>query len=181
MHKQAYPRWLAAAAALVAIAACGGGGEKAGAGASTGATTAAAPAAGATTGAVGATTAAAPGGAAAGQAITGKTWDVKMIGDATGYRFDPANITIKQGDGIKWTVVSTPPHDVSFWADSIPSGAAGPLQANMTGTTSQLVGPLLMNANDTYTISFAGVPKGVYHYYCTPHLALGMKGTITVQ
>lgn len=178
MNMQAYPRWVAAAATLFAIVACGGGGEKAGAGASTGATAAAAPT---PAPAAGATTAAAPGGAAAGQPITGKTWDVKMIGDATGYRFDPKDITIKQGDGIKWTVVSTPPHDVSFWADSIPSGAAGPLQANMTGTTSQLVGPLLMNANDTYTISFAGVPKGVYHYYCTPHLALGMKGTITVQ
>ena len=179
MNMQAYPRWLAAAATLVAIAACGGGGEKAGAGASTGAT-AAAPAP-APAPAAGATTAAAPGGAAAGQPITGKTWDVKMIGDATGYRFDPANLTIKQGDGIKWTVISTPPHNVSFWPDSIPSGAAGPLQANMSNTMSQLVGPLLMNANDTYTISFAGVPAGTYHYYCTPHLAMGMKGTITVQ
>jgi plastocyanin len=178
MHKQADPRWWAAAAALIAVVACGGGGEKTGAGASTGATAAAAPAppAGA-----GATTAAAPGGAAAGQPITGKTWDVKMIGDATGYKFEPAALTIKQGDGVKWTVVSTPPHNVSFWPDSIPSGAAAALQANMSNTTSQLIGPLLMNANDSYTISFAGVPAGTYKYYCTPHLAMGMKGTITVQ
>jgi plastocyanin len=171
---------LAAAAAIMAIAACGGGGEKTGAGASTGATTGAAPAPAPTAGA-GATTAAAPGGATAGKPITGKTWDVKMIGDASGYKFEPATLTIKQGDGVKWTVVSTPPHNVSFWPDSIPAGAAGPLQANMSNTTSQLIGPLLMNPNDTYTISFAGVPAGTYHYYCTPHLAMGMKGTITVQ
>ena len=30
-------------------------------------------------------------------------------------------------------------------------------------------------------ISFAGVPAGVYKIYCTPHLALGMKGAVTVQ
>lgn len=176
MNMKSYPRWLAGAAAIIACAACGGGGEKAGAGASTGATAAApAPAAGATT-------AAAPGGApAAGQPITGKTWDVKMIGDATGYKYDPATLTIKQGDGIRWTVVSTPPHNVSFWPDSIPSGAAAALQGNMSGTTGQFIGPLLLNAGETYTVSFAGVPAGTYKYFCTPHLAMGMRGTITVQ
>ena len=178
MNMQAYPRWLAAAAAMIALSACGGGGEKTGAGASTGATTAAAPTPAPS---AGATTAAAPGGAAAGKPITGKTWDVKMIGDASGYKFDPATLTIKDGDGVKFTVVSTPPHNISFWSDSIPSGAAGPLQANMSNTTSPLIGPLLMNANDSYTVSFAGVPKGTYKFYCTPHLAMGMKGTITVQ
>jgi plastocyanin len=33
--------------------------------------------------------------------ITGKTHEVKMVGDAKGYRFEPANVTVKQGDGIK--------------------------------------------------------------------------------
>jgi plastocyanin len=51
----------------------------------------------------------------------------------------------------------------------------------MPNTTSPLTGPLLINANDTYTVSFAGTKPGAYHFYCTPHLALGMKGVITVQ
>jgi plastocyanin len=55
------------------------------------------------------------------------------------------------------------------------------LNANMPNTTSPLTGPLLINANDTYTVSFAGLKAGTYHFYCTPHLALGMKGVITVQ
>jgi len=114
-------------------------------------------------------------------AVTGKTWDVKMIGDATGSRFDPPTLTIKRGDGVRWTVVSGVPHNVVFWADSIPAGAAGPLQANMTQTTSPLNGPILINPGQTYTVSFAGLPAGTYHYYCTPHLTLGMKGTIVVQ
>jgi plastocyanin len=30
-------------------------------------------------------------------------------------------------------------------------------------------------------ISFAGVAPGAYPYHCTPHIAMNMKGTITVQ
>ncbi len=113
--------------------------------------------------------------------ISGKTVPVQMIGDAKGYRFEPNHITVKVGDGIKFTNVTGGPHNVTFWADSIPAGAAAQLQANMPNTTSPLTGPLLINANDSYTVSFAGLKPGVYHFYCTPHLALGMIGVITVQ
>jgi len=112
---------------------------------------------------------------------TGKTWDVKMIGDATGYKFEPATLTIKQGDAVRWTVASGPPHNVTFWPDSIPQGSANQLQANMPNTTGPLTGPLDATIGGTYTISFAGVPAGTYKYYCTPHLAMGMKAQVTVQ
>ena len=104
-----------------------------------------------------------------------------MLGDASGYRFDPASITIKRGDGVRWTVVSGPPHNVTFWPDSIPPSATSTLRGNMPQTTAPLTGPLLMNPSQTYLVSFGGLPAGTYHYYCTPHLALGMKGTIIVQ
>jgi plastocyanin len=136
-------------------------------------TAAAAGATGGAAGAAGATGAAAP--------ITGKTHDVKMIGDEKGYRFDPANITIKQGDGVKWTMVSGGPHNVAFDANSLPAGAKDKLAANMPNQMSPLSSNFFMNPNETYTISFAGLPKGTYNYFCTPHLAMGMKGTITVQ
>ena len=128
----------------------------------------------------------APGGAAApasgtAQAATGKTWDVKMLGDAQGYRFEPATLTIKRGDAVRWTVVSGPPHNVTFWSDSIPSGASTQLQANMPQTIAPLSSPLESNIGATYTVSFAGVPAGAYRYYCTPHLAMGMKAQLTVQ
>jgi plastocyanin len=70
---------------------------------------------------------------------------------------------------------------VTFWPDSIPARAQGALSANMPGTTAPLTGPLLLTPNQTYTVSFANVPGGTYKYYCTPHLALGMKGVIEVQ
>lgn len=112
---------------------------------------------------------------------TGKTWQVRMLGDDKGYRYDPASLTIKVGDAIHWSVVSGIPHNVTFWADSIPTGAATALGADMPNTTAPLMGPMLTAVGDSYTITFAGVPTGTYRYYCTPHLALGMKGTLTIR
>src|SRR5205814_4722834 len=63
--------------------------------------------------------------------ITGATHEVKMIGDAKGYRFEPANITVKAGDGIKFTVVSGGPHNVAFDAATIPPESKSQLDANM--------------------------------------------------
>lgn len=116
-----------------------------------------------------------------GKAATGKTWDIAMIGDATGFRFEPNGLTVRSGDAVRWTVVSGPPHNVTFWQDSIPAGAVAQLGANMPLTTATLAGPLRMSPSDTYVVSFAGVPAGTYRYFCAPHLALGMKAMITVQ
>jgi plastocyanin len=38
-----------------------------------------------------------------------------------------------------------------------------------------------MQPNEAYTISFAKVPAGKYDFICTPHAAMNMKGSITVQ
>jgi plastocyanin len=176
------------AIALAALAACGG--EKSATDStamradSAGNAPGMSPAPGAGGSAAATTTpSAAPGAApaAAPAAATGATHDVQMLGDATGYKFNPASITIKRGDAVRWTMVSGGPHNTTFWADSIPSGAQATLAANMPTPMAPLTGPLLMNPNQTYTVSFANVPAGTYKYYCTPHLALGMKGVIQVQ
>jgi len=134
----------------------------------------AAPAAGA------ATTAPAAGAVAAAPA-TGQTHEVKMIGDATGYRFDPANTTLKQGDAVKFIMVSGGPHNVAFQNVTDPAVKAQ-LDANMPGQKlGELSGPFVMQPNETYVISFAKIPAGKYDFVCTPHLAMGMKGSITVQ
>jgi plastocyanin len=134
----------------------------------------AAPAAGAAT-----TTPAA--GAAAAAPATGQTHEVKMIGDATGYKFDPANTTVKQGDAVKFIMVSGGPHNVAF-QNVTDAAAKAQLDANMPGQKlGELSGPFVMQPNEAYTISFAKVPPGKYDFICTPHAAMNMKGSITVQ
>jgi plastocyanin len=114
--------------------------------------------------------------------ITGATHEVKMTGDAKGYRFEPANLTIKAGDGIKFTVVSGGPHNVAFDPATIPADSKAQLDANMgTDKMGELSSAMKTNPGESVTISFANVKPGKYPFHCTPHLALGMKGEITVQ
>jgi plastocyanin len=114
--------------------------------------------------------------------ITGTTHEVKMIGDAKGYRFEPANLTVKQGDGVKWIMVSGGPHNVAFDPATIPPDVRSQLDANMgTDRMGELSTNMKINPGESITISFGNIKPGQYPYHCTPHLALGMKGTITVR
>jgi plastocyanin len=181
---------IALLASATILGACGGSDKPAatdtrGAAAATSAApAAAAPAADssatATAGATG--TAAAPAAAAATAAPpTGATHEVKMIGDASGYRFDPANLTVKQGDAVKFIMVSGGPHNVTF-QNVTDAAAKAQLDANMPGQKmGELTGPMIMQPNEAYVVSFAKVPAGKYDFVCTPHAAMNMKGSITVQ
>jgi plastocyanin len=114
--------------------------------------------------------------------ITGATKTVNMVGDAKGYRFEPANITVKQGDAIKFVVVSGGPHNVAFDPATIPADVKGQLDANMgTDKMGELSSNMKMNAGESVTVSFGNIKPGQYPYHCVPHLALNMKGVITVQ
>jgi plastocyanin len=159
-------------AAIAALGACGGGdkntdtsGAAAGGTGTTSGAAASTPAGGAATGAV------AP--------VTGTWHEVKMLGDEKGYRFEPADVTIKAGDGVRWTMVSGGPHNVAF--QNVAGAAKNQLSANMANQISDLSSPMLLNPNEKYEVSFANVPAGKYDYICTPHIATGMKGSVTVQ
>lgn len=125
-----------------------------------------------------------PAGATA-PAATGATHDVDMVMEGTTYKFVPAELTIKVGDAVRFHNKTGGPHNVSFYADSIPAKAADPLNAGMPDTPAAkmapLEGPLLTDPDASYTVTFAGVPTGEYKFFCLPHTAFGMKGKITVQ
>jgi plastocyanin len=145
---------------LVALAACSG--EKKAAD-----TPAAAPAA-------------APAASTPAPATMGKTWDVDMNFDGKVGTFTPAEITIKPGDVVAFHNKTGFPHNVVFAADSIPAGAAAVLDAAMADKVASLTGPMMVDQDQVYTISFANAPVGVYNYHCLPHVAFKMHGKITV-
>jgi plastocyanin len=156
-------------AAIAALSACGGGGEKA----ATDTSAAGTPAAGAPAGG-------APAGAAGAMAPVTGTWhEVKMLGDEKGYKFDPVDVVIKAGDGVRWVMVSGGPHNVAF--QNVTGAARTQLAANMPNQISDLSSPMLLNPNEKYEMSFAKVPAGKYEYICTPHIATNMRGSVTVQ
>lgn len=160
------------ASAAIVLGACGGGDKAATDTAAAGASAAAAPAE---------ASAAAPAAAGAMAPITGTTHEVKMVGDGQGYRFEPAEITVKAGDGIKFVMVSGGPHNVAFDPATLPADVKTQLMANMPEQMGELSGKMLLTAGETYTISFGGIAPGTYDFNCTPHLAMNMKGKVTVQ
>ncbi len=114
-------------------------------------------------------------------AAGGKTHNVNMVLEGSSYKYVPEQLTIKSGDVVRFVNKSGGPHNVSFWADSVPSGAAAALKAGMPDQMAPLEGPLLTAPEAVYTVNFANAPAGEYKYYCLPHLALGMKARLTVQ
>ena len=159
---------LALVVSTIAFAACGGGESSSNAAATTTDTAAAAGSA-------------ATAGSASAAPITGTTHVVRMVGDAQGYRYEPANITVKQGDGIRFEMVSGGPHNVAFNPADIPADVKPQLSANMPNQMTELSSPMFMNAGESYTISFANIKPGAYNYHCTPHLAMNMRGVVTVE
>lgn len=118
--------------------------------------------------------------AAAPAPATGASHEIQMVQQGpNSYKFVPDNITIKTGDAVVFKGVSGLSHDVAFYPDSIPAGAADVLNKNITDKPQDLATPLI-NDGQSVTVSFAGAPAGTYKYYCIPHMAFGMKGTITV-
>ncbi len=112
---------------------------------------------------------------------TGPVVEVKMMGSGNVFKYNPSTITVPAGGTVRFINVEGGPHNVSFYADSIPAGAAEKLNAAMANRMDNLAGPFLINANDHYDVSFAGLPTGTYKGFCTPHQALGMHFVLTVK
>ncbi len=109
-----------------------------------------------------------------------KKWEVKMVTQDGKQLFEPKDITISAGDTISWLAVSGS-HNVGFWPDSVPKGAVELLRKAMPDTIAPLLGVRKPTKGDTYVIAFTGMPKGVYKYYCKPHLNKMMVGTVTIK
>ncbi|MBK6487567.1 MAG: hypothetical protein IPF98_11965 [Gemmatimonadetes bacterium] len=173
-------RTLYTAAALFLLAGCGSGETPAVDSASASATPSssqqspvAAPIADAPSAQVGAI----PGAAAP---ITGAIIEVKLIGDAKGYRFEPQHIAAKAGDGVKFVVVSGGPHEIAFDLAAIPAESRNQLQMNMPNSANGR-SPLLAGVQETWTLSLGALTPGTYPFVSTPRLPQGMTGEIEIR
>jgi plastocyanin len=151
----------------VVLAACGGGGGQQGGGGDQQSTASpdSAPAANAPA-------ANAPGG-------TGKTHDVNMVLEGGSYKYVPDQLTIGPSDVVRYHNKSGGPHNVAFYEDSIPKGAQPTIA--VPDPMAPLSSKLAVAPDEVLEVKFNNAPKGEYKYYCTPHLAMGMKARLTVQ
>ena len=100
---------------------------------------------------------------------------VRMVGNS----FQPRDVTIDNGDTVRFILGSGGPHNAAF--REIKAAAAARLRKLMRDTIADLAGPVLLDPGSTYDIVFIDVPAGKYTYWCIPHVAAGMMGTITVR
>jgi len=91
----------------------------------------------------------------------------------SGLVFEPRSITICKGDSIKWVNNKNGPHNVVFdiYGDYYPI----PNGVDMEKIT---MDDKLMKEGDSYTVKFD--VKGDYGYYCEPHRAAAMNGSVHV-
>ncbi|HWN19579.1 MAG TPA: plastocyanin/azurin family copper-binding protein [Gemmatimonadales bacterium] len=109
----------------------------------------------------------------------GATHDVNMVLEGSAYKYVPSELTVGPNDVIKYHNKSGGPRNVAFWADSIPSGAASHIV--LPDPMAPLSSKLVVAPDEVIEVKLNGAPTGEYKIYCTPHLALGMKGKITVK
>jgi plastocyanin len=102
--------------------------------------------------------------------------EISMRGDASGFFFEPKEITIRQGDLVRWKMVDGAPHNVNFAGRAFPGSAKVLLESRK-----KLVGVTLQAPGQTYEIHFTeAYPVGEYNYVCDPHAVLNMAGKIIV-
>ena len=86
--------------------------------------------------------------------------------DQVGLEFQPADLTVDQGDTVRW-VWSGGTHTVTNGTGGDDDDAGTLFDASLTSGST--------------TFDYVFTAAGTYPYFCRPHEALGMKGTITVD
>ena len=104
-------------------------------------------------------------------AATGQVHEVRMVTTQNGASgvFEPAALTVKKGDTVRFINDGGAAHNASF-----------PAAENAGAANLPPAGPYLTTAGQTYDVVI-NMDAGTYNYQCDPHAATGMKGTITVQ
>ena len=88
--------------------------------------------------------------------------------------FEPKTITVKTGDTVVWKNVSDMTHSVTDVSSLAALAADAAVPPNAKEFDSGLIAP-----GKEYSHTFT-VP-GTYKYFCIPHEAVGMLGTVIVS
>lgn len=93
------------------------------------------------------------------------------VGPGGGRTFDPKNVTVKVGDTVKWVWMSSN-HNVVSGTAAADDKFCSPMDMNCATAPLSIAGA-------TYSHKFTAA--GTFPYFCKPHLAAGMTGSVTVQ
>jgi plastocyanin len=100
----------------------------------------------------------------------------------TGNSFVPRDIQVEVGETVRWRNTSARAHTVTAYESSLPDGAAffasGGFETEDAALDAWSKGRGGLEGGDTYEHTFE--VAGDYQYYCIPHEAAEMIGTVAV-
>jgi len=97
------------------------------------------------------------------------------------YRFEPAEVVASPGDILVFRAVSGAPHSIVFEAEGLSPGVRGAFNNAMPSRSGDLSSSLLTASGTEYRMTVPQVPPGTYAYYCLPHRAYDMRGSLRVK
>lgn len=112
---------------------------------------------------------------------TQATHVVRLIAKDDLYRFEPASVVASPGDAVVFHVVSGAPHSVVFEGEGMSAGVKGAFNSAMSGRSGDLSSPLFTASGTDYRMVVPQVPAGAYGFYCLPHRAYDMRGTLVIK
>jgi len=120
---------------------------------------------------------------ASGVASAQATHVVRLVANPANevYRFEPAEVVARPGDALVFHVVSGAPHSVVYEAEGLSPGVRGAFNTAMPNRSGDLSSPLLTASGGEYKMTVPQVPPGTYPFYCLPHRAYDMRGTLTIK
>jgi plastocyanin len=119
----------------------------------------------------------------AGAATAQATHVVRLIANPANhvYRFEPEEVVASPGDVLVFQAVSGAPHSVVFEGQGLSPGVRGAFNNAMPARSGDLSSTVLTASGSEYRMTVPQVPPGSYPYYCLPHRAYDMRGTLRVK
>ncbi len=107
--------------------------------------------------------------------------EIEVDRDRDRYGFDPARITVKPGDVLRFRVGSGAPHSIVFDSTGMTAADRSALNEAITDRMSLLSGPLLTSEGQVFELWVPRLSSGTYRFYCLPHRAYRAEGEMIVD
>jgi plastocyanin len=115
--------------------------------------------------------------------VAGVPDDADHVVEMQAVAFEPAELTVQQGDTVAWRHAAGEPHSVTALADGVPADAtywaAGGFESEDAAREGWENGRGAVQSGEAYVHTFE--TAGEHEYVCIPHEAAGMVGTVVVE
>ena len=115
--------------------------------------------------------------------VEGVPDDADHVVEMNAVAFEPAELTVSQGDTVAWTYNAGDAHNVVAYEDEIPDDAgywaSGGFDSEEAARAGWENGQGAVQSGQSYVHTFE--TTGTHEYFCIPHEAAGMVGSVIVE